>query len=406
MQNGCFEWMKTMNRATILNMIRLYSPISRAEIAKKTNIAPPTVTNIVLELMDEGMVLEGDLGESTGGRKPIMLQLDSSRYRVIGITLQEKNWEVAIADLSGKMVHHYSKKMSLPVDEQHFLFEIKTLVEEIVHKLKEDQKIILGIGITTAGRVNAQEGTLLSSQLFPLSHVPIKQFLEEMFQLPVEVENDIQALALAESWYGQGKDVANFVCIHVGQRVGAGIVLDYQLYRGEKFAAGEIGHLSVDSMKQCTCGRVGCLEALVSGPAILEQVKHALLHGACSSTLNVVEDLEQLTESSIYQAAKKGDILVKQVLKDVGYHLGKMIDHIIRFLNPSRVILHGSVFEAGDAILNSLYEVIDALDPDFKSSVVVSKFGVEALVMGAYTLVLDKLYVPAIVKKHKVINNI
>lgn len=408
MQNGCFEWLKTLNKATILNMVRLYGPISRAEIAKIAKIAPPTVTNIVVELIDEGMVIESDLGVSTGGRKPILLEIDSSRFRVLGITVQKHQWEVAIADLNGQIVHHFSKPFSLPSDEKHFLVDLQEVVEE-AFQLLDDHKNVLGIGIGLGGRVNPQKGTLMDIQLFPLSSVPIKRYLEEAFQIPVEVENDMRALALAESWYGQGKDIANFISIHVDRKIGAGIVIDHQLYRGEAFASGDIGHMRLDGKRRCRCGKVGCLEALVSGPAIVEQAKEAIEQGADSCLIQIVEgDLDRMTENFIYEAAKEGDLLAKQIIKEAGHHLGIVIDHLLRCLNPSRIILHGSMLQAEETFVQPLLETVRARtsEVDFNPAIFVSDLGPEAIVMGAYTLVLEKIFTPSIVKKHRVINKI
>jgi len=392
--------MKSLNKSTILNMVRLHGPISRAEIAKMTKLTPPTVTNIVAELLETELIVESDLGVSTGGRKPIMLRINSSRFYVIGITVRAYKLDAAIANLDGQIIHQLSRELPRVLDADRFLHELGALAEEALQLAENDQQPVLGLGVGMHGLVDPMEGTSIYAPHLQLKDVPIKSYLENQFPVPVEVENDVRALALAESWFGQGRDLPSFICVNVGSGIGAGIVIDHELYHGASFAAGEIGHTTIDiNGPLCRCGNYGCLEALASGPALAERAKQAIRLGKKSVlTEKVNGDLERITGETIHQAAVEGDHLAIDILQDAGRYLGIGLANLINTFNPARIILHGGVTRAGRLILDPLLETVKyrALEAPAKQvSIVVSELGPQAAVIGAFTLALKKIFAPA-----------
>ncbi|SEN16380.1 ROK family protein (putative glucokinase) [Lihuaxuella thermophila] len=399
MQTGSFQWMKSLNKSTILNLVRLKGPISRAEIAKITKLTPPTVTNIVAELLDSELIVESDLGASTGGRKPIMLNINSSRFYVIGIYARANKIDAAIANICGKIIYQLEGNVPESPTKEQFLESLKAMVAKCVELARTDGQPVLGIGVGMHGLVDPQKGESIYATHLNLRQIPIKQFLETEFNIPVLVENDVRALALAESWFGQGRDLANFICVNVSTGVGAGIILDHKLYHGSSFAAGEVGHIPIDvEGPQCRCGNYGCLEAFASGPGMVLRMQKAILLGEKTSVWQKAKgDLSQITGEMIYEAALEGDRPAMEVLADTGRYLGIGLANLINLFNPSKIILHGGIARAGSLVIDPLKEVVMAralTDSVKQVSIVTSNLGKQAAVVGAFTLVLKKLFTP------------
>lgn len=398
-QVGSFQWMKSLNKSIILNIIRLHGPISRAEIAKLTKLTPPTVTNIVGELLDSKLVVESDLGESTGGRKPIMLRISSSAFYVIGVDAGAKRVKAVAATLDGNVVQQVVEKYQTTATVEEFLATVKKAVVKVKEATKAAAGSFLGIGVGMHGLVDPEQGLSIFAPHLNLHDIPIKAFLEKELNLPVEVDNDVRALALAESWFGQGQGIANFIVVNVGTGVGAGIILDHQLYHGTSFTAGEMGHTTIDvNGPKCSCGNYGCVEALTAGPAIAKRVQQAIRLGKKSVLEEMVNgNLEEITGELVYRSAQQGDAVAIEVLEDTGRFLGIGIANLINTLNPTRIILTGGVSRAGNFVLDSLKETVKARAlsaPAKAASIVISELGTNATAVGAFTLLLQKLFTP------------
>ncbi|PLR77406.1 hypothetical protein CU633_10660 [Bacillus sp. V3-13] len=390
---GSFQFMKSLNKSLILNEIRTEGPISRAEIAKKTNLTPPTVTNLVNELLESKLVLESDLGTSTGGRKPIMLCLNSSTFRVIGVDVGVDNLKLVSTNINADVVDTLIVKMPLSLTAETFMELLIESVHTMLAKLKDAN--ILGIGVGMHGLVDPRKGVAQYAPNLNLRNIPIRKRLEEEFQIPVEVENDVRAMALGESWFGNGQGIDNFICINVGMGVGAGIILDHKLFTGSSFTAGEIGHTTIDvEGPKCSCGNYGCLQALVAGPAITARAQKEIRLGRKSLIEALVyRDLDQITGEIVHQAAVKGDQLAIEVLGDAGRYLGIGIANMINTLNPARIILGGGVSNAGEFLLVPMKEMVEkrALN---STPISTTNLGVYGTAIGAVTLVLKKIFMP------------
>ncbi|CAA7601400.1 MarR family [Acididesulfobacillus acetoxydans] len=396
---GSFQWMKLQNKSNILNTIRLQGPVSRAEIASLTGLTPPTVTNIVAELLEAGLVIESELGESTGGRKPIMLRLNAEGFYVLGVYAGVSKVKAVSAGLDGTIRQRAVLPLPKEPSAENFLSLVKETLRQVIEKTEAKREKYLGIGVGMHGLVDTERGLSIFAPNLKLRNIPLKAELEAEFNLTVEVENDVRALALGESWFGQGQGLANFICINVATGLGAGIVLDHKLYEGSTFTAGEIGHTTIDiDGPQCTCGNHGCLEAMAAGPAIAERARKRIQQGD-SSLLKAWTDghLEGVTAKMVHEAAKEGDELAIGVLADTGRYLGIGIANLLNTLNPSRIILTGGVAQAGDFVLQPLKETVArrALETPARAvSIVTSEMGEDADAVGAFTLVLRRIFTP------------
>jgi len=399
MQTANFQWMKSVNKSTILNVIRLHGPISRAEIAKRTKLTPPTVTNMVAELLESRLVIECERGKSSGGRKPILLTINSKAFSVIGVYAGPKQVRAVLAALDGEILFRTEAGYpSLPSAAEFLTLLIQT-VQEVIAQAKASVQTVLGIGVGVHGLVDPVRGISVYAPHLQLRQVAVKDALEEAFSLPVEVENDVRALALAEGWFGRGKGYSHYICMHVGTGVGAGIVLDNRLFHGTSYTAGEVGHTTVDpNGPVCTCGNAGCLETLASGPAIAARAR-ALMEAGRPSLLTgwIGNQPERLTGPLLHQAAEAGDELAVEVLAEAGRYLGICVANLINLFNPSRIILAGGVAGAGRFVLDPLREtaVARALQvPARAVSIVTSELGPSYMELGAVTLVLHKMFTP------------
>lgn len=392
MKRGSFQEMKSLNKSIILTKILNEGPISRAQIAKETKLTPPTVGTLVKELIDQKMVLESSQGVSKGGRKPTMLIINQKAYYMIGLDAGPSKIDAILTDLSGKVMTNVEYKLSLPMTEEQFLTALIDATEAILKQSTEYVDDIIGIGVAMHGVVDAETGYSLYAPNLDLHNMPIADTLSNHFSYLVKVENDARALALAETWFGQGKNSERLVVVNIGNGVGAGVTIDGELYRGESHIAGEIGHMTIDLHgERCTCGNRGCLQTLISGPAISARTKKLIDDGAVTS----LSQVEQLTAFDVYQAAEAGDPFACEVLQATGSYIGIGLTNVIHTLNPSQIVLAGGVSKASKYILPMIKTTIDerALTKTAKQTMIsISELGDHSSAIGAVALIIVELF--------------
>ena len=387
MQRGTFQLMKSVNKSIILNKIRTSEPISRAQIAKDTKLTPPTVSSIVKELIEQELVRESDLGESKGGRKPTMLHINNNAFYVVGVDAGPETVECILADLSGKIVERVSSKLNIPITNGQFIRILKENIHKILHTSKPYHDKILGIGVAMHGVVDIETGTSLVAPNLDLRNIPIKQKLEEEFNLVVNVENDARAMALGESWFGGHGDADSMVAVNIGRGVGSGVVINGKLYHGAQDIAGEIGHMTIDINGEiCECGSRGCLQTFASGVAIAERTRKKL-----------EEKSETITGEEVYKLAESGNTAYIEILEETGMIIGIGLTNLIHLINPRKIVLGGGVMKSKKFILPKIKQTIEqrVLSPAAKETeVTVTKLGEDATLLGAVSLLLVELFDP------------
>lgn len=380
--------MKTVNRSIILNKIRTDSPISRAQIAKDTKLTPPTVSSNVKALIEQGIVMESVLGESQGGRKPTMLLINNKAFYVIGVDAGPMVIDYVIADLAGNVVTRASSELTMPITNTQFLTTLKEGVHAVIGDTPIDLEKIIGIGVAMHGVVEVETGTSLYAPNLGLTNIPIKEELEQEFELEVKVENDARAMALGESWFGNHGELDSMLAVNLGRGVGAGLVINGKLYHGAQDIAGEVGHMTIDINGEiCECGNRGCLQTFATGPAI---TKHAE---------KIIKEVKQipLTGEQVYEIALAGNEEFVKVLEDTGAIIGVGLTNLIHIINPSKIVLGGGVTKSGKFILPAVHESIEqrALTPRAKQTeVTLSELGDDATIIGAIALLLVDLFDP------------
>jgi predicted NBD/HSP70 family sugar kinase len=394
-------YMKQLNRSTILSMIRNLGPIPRAQIAKLTNLTPTTVTNIVSELLEEGLVLEMERGTSKAGRKPILLELNQHAGFVLGIDIGSKKVTAIGFDLLQQQLAHIDRDLPVPLTRETFLQFIQDTVEIAIQAIVAGTDFtrdkLKGIGVGMHGIVDSITGRAIYAPHLKLDHIPIGETLSQHFEVDVKVDNDVRVMAVGEGWVGNARDINDFLSINVGYGIGSAIVIGKNLYQGHTFSAGEIAHTTVDSDGLlCTCGRYGCLQAMASGFAIMNRTVKAIKKGEKSIIPEMVEhDLDKVSGKIVHEAAIQGDPLAIRILEETGHYLGVSISELVKIFNPQMVIVGGGVANADEFIFAPLKAAIEERSKQFpytKTEVQKCAFGQDATAIGAASMILKTLF--------------
>jgi predicted NBD/HSP70 family sugar kinase len=409
-RRGDRQLMVDMNRNLVLNVLRT-GAASRADVVRTTGLSPTTVSAIVSELVESGLINEVGEGKSSGGRPPLLLRIDDERNYIVGLKVTRFDISIAVTDLRAEVLHSelveldglgaaelsghpFGSSGATEVDPALVLDQLCLATADAVRKAGVGLDQVVGIGIGLAGLVEAGTGICRYSPAFGWRNVAVAGPLAQRLGRPVLVDNDVNTLTVAEQWFGRGHGVDDFVVVTVGVGVGAGIVIDGKLCRGSRGAAGEIGHLPVGgSTVRCRCGQRGCLEALSSDNAVLRYIDEALHRGETSSVAR--PDTSSLTMDEVREAAESGDPVAAKALEKAGHALGVGIATLVNLLNPRLVILSGEGTLAGplrsDAALVAMQERTFA-DLDRDVEFVVDSADDVSWARGAACIVLGELF--------------
>jgi len=357
-RTGDLKLIQELNRSIILKTIRHYGPISRSEIAKRNKISPTTVTAAVRKLFQQGLVCEASIGESSGGRKPILIQFSPESRFIIGVAIANSSIKIAEMNLEAKSRKQkvfpiYNLTGELLID--YFLKSIGQFLEEY-----SDLTKCIGISIVSPGIIDVGKGIIYENTKLKLKDIPLKEMVEKKFKLKTWLENDANAIALAEKQFGAYRKFKNLVYITIGDGVGAGIIVNGSIFRGGNGGTGEIGHTSIDrNGMYCDCGNRGCLENYVSWPAIYSKLSSLVAQGKHTMVLELAKgDIEQVTPSIFLNALEKDDQLANEIMEEVAGYLATGIVNLINLLNPDIIILGGKVAYSNRFLLSRVKELV------------------------------------------------
>lgn len=386
---GRSNLMKRVNRSAILELLREQGPLSRARIARVLHLSPATVTRIVSKLVEENLVLEIGTGDSTGGRRPTLLEFNCAANAIIGIDMGGTQILGALADLGGNILQKASLPSSSGEGRKDGLEQLIKVIEQLLSNPRLDDQGLRGIGIGAPSITLHQEGIVVWAASLGWKDLGLKRILEPRFQVPVFVENDVNLAALGESWYGAGKGIDNLVCISIGTGIGAGIVISGKLYRGYSEAAGEVGYLVPDSSYLGKhYEQFGCIETLSAGPGIVRRALEAM-EGDGETILREVAggDLKALTAEKVFEAARSGDLLAQGVVDETANYLSIIVASAAAILNPELIVLGGGIARSADLLIEPIRQRVEGVVP-VMPLIKASELGENAAVMGAIALVL------------------
>ena len=348
-QKATRQQTKEHNRDLVLKTIFDHETISRAEIARVTYLTRTTVSNNVSILLSEGLVEEVGLGESLGGKAPVLLSLIADSRYLIGVDLEQDKFVGAIINLRGEIkeeIEIFTKEK----DGQEAINLIYQIVDQL---LATNFNPIIGIGVGAPGLINSKEGIVVNAVNLDWENLPLANLLNTRYSLPVSVLNDSQAAAIGEYVYGgEHKPQENLIVVNIKHGIGAGILIKGKLFQGDGGGAGEIGHVVVQKDGAlCRCGKRGCLETLASTNAIIQRAK-TLAPEATNSALPPKS--ENISLDAIETAFFANDPLAQEIVLEAGAYLGASIANLISILNIQNIILTGETTRFGEAWLQSV----------------------------------------------------
>lgn len=388
MQKATRQHTKEHNRNLVLKTIIEHDSISRAEIARITSLTRTTVSDIVANLLEEGLVSEIGVGSSLGGKSPILLSLaDDSRY-LIGLDLAHNQFRGAIVNLHGKI----RELFTYPVKSNNG-DEALAMVYEIVDRLMKSSFLpIVGIGIGTPGLVNITEGVVINAVNLNWKDLPLARLLEERYHLPVYILNDSHAAAMGEYTYGQDHSLdTNLIVINARHGIGAGIIIDGQLFHGDGGGAGEIGHVVVvpDNGQPCRCGNRGCLETVASAEALVKQVQ---AYVSQSPSMQSSEPPIEINMNTIEKAFNQNDPFIRQAVLKTGCYLGVAISNLVGSLNIKKIVITGDMTRFGEPWLEAIQEMITRTTLPWlarETQLEIGQLGVNNIILGASAMLAN-----------------
>lgn len=388
---------KRSNRATIFRAIRALGPIARIDLARQTTLNSGTVTNIVDELRDAGLVSEIGQGVSRVGRRPVFLAINPAARYAIGIDIARDTISGAVVDLAGHQRTRLHEKTGPWLTGETILTAACDVIDRLLTTLSEAERATLvGVGIGAFGPLSLRTGRFLAPPSFNAwQDLALKPHIQTRFGLPTFVDNNGNTGALAELWFGAGQGIENFVFLSLGTGVGGGLVLDGELYRGNHDVAGELGHISIDANgPRCACGNYGCLEMYVSAPRILAAARAALATGEPSTLQARFRVDEELTLDAVIAAARDGDPLASRVFATATHALAAGLVTIINSFDPGVILLGRGLASAGELLLAPVRaEVQRRVFPALRDTVRIEATTLpDAPTVGAATLALQEFF--------------
>jgi predicted NBD/HSP70 family sugar kinase len=409
-------------RALLLTLLQ-QEGVSRVSLARLTGLSTTTVTNLVSELIQQGIVTEEGRvpnARSGAGRPPTLLKLVPFARYSVGIHIGVDTLFVGVTDLFGKVQAESYIPHHPHADPSEILDRASSLVKQIVAKLGLLEDKLVGVGVGASGLVDIETGVNVLAPNLGWQNIPIHDILAERLDYPVFVDNNVRAMALAESMFGDGRGVNTMAFVYSRVGVGAGFVVNDQVYRGSGAGAGEIGHITMIPAggAPCRCGNTGCLETLVSEGTIVRQAQTlasrspqgilakelAQLPGGLPETRwGLANDesnrlppapSEEIT-ARIFSAARAGDPEVLAMLDQSAFYMGTALANVVNLINPDMIIL-GGLFAAGaDLMLSRIEETMRrrafaGLGDDIDLRV--TSFGSKPGVVGAAALALDTFF--------------
>lgn len=352
--------LRNNNLQMLLTTIWKNAPVYRDELAKMTGLAPSSITRLINELIRLELVEETNKKEIKRGRSPQLLTPNRNAGYVISLDLDGDSLRAGIFDSANnaELVTSldYHDLGPNPIGDQ-----IIQTIHDLTNRPSVKGRDLLGIGVSVPGIVNIHDGVIVDSFNLNIHDYPIRDILSAEFNRVVYVEHDASAAAAAEQYYGAGKGENNFIYIMLSNGIGSGVILNGNIYRGQTGRLGQLGHIVVNPNGQsCVCGQFGCLETVVSVPAILTNARRALAQWNKTYLDEMIEnDPEQLNISILADAAQQGNKLALRIFNKAAEHVAYAISIYVTLFDIHLVILGGELMKAGDLFLAMIREVLD-----------------------------------------------
>lgn len=392
---------KSHNLKTILKALLRHEHVSRAHLAQLTGLSNTTITNQISALLEQGIVEEegtARLQQRRGAGRPRMaLRLVPDARYAVGIHVGVGQIRVALTNLRANIIASHSFTHPLDKSAEAVLDEAVAQLRNLIEQHNLDAGNVIGVGVGASGLVDPETGVNVMAPNLGWVNIPVKDYLHQKLNLPVSVDNNVRAMALGEALFGAAQNVRTLAFVYARYGVGAGFVVDGQLYRGSGAGAGEIGHttITLEGGELCRCGNRGCLEPLVSEPSIMAQAQEMARkysHGLLAHHLNSTETpaIEQ-----VFAAARAGDAPVKTMLTERARYMGIALANLVNVLNPELILLGGIFCQGHDLLLPTVEQVMRQRsfgNLGERVELKATEFNTQAGSIGAAALALDRFF--------------
>lgn len=380
--------MRELNRALVLQLIRREGRISRADIAKQTKLSRSTVSSIITDLIEDRLVNETGIGTSKGGRRPIILEFNYQANYVLGMEVGTSAVTAIITDLNARICSRKQFPFDIIQGWQIGLPIIKRLISLTLNESPVGRGRLSAIGLGVPGPLDYRSGRTIAPPVMPgWDNVPLKDELQDTFQLPVSLDNDANLAAMAEFRWGAGQGARNMVYLYMASTgIGAGLLIESSLYRGSIGSAGEIGHttLSIDAEDAVSPESAGTLEQLASVPTLLRSARAAGLIGPD-------DDLGE------FLACAPSSEEAQRLIRQTGHYIGVAVAGLINIFNPDRVVIGGALPESSPLLLETIRATVQARALAIAvqhTTIVPGRLGQDVVALGAAALATERLFAP------------
>lgn len=381
-------------KQTIVKELYQQGELSIFRLSQTIKMSTPTITRAVEELIEEQLIREVGIGESTGGRRPSLFGINPSSRYVLGIDLERSFVRMGIFDFANQPVseiHELNEGLDTHPDILQFISE---KVSELMEAYGIEEAKMLGIGISLPGLIDVKTGL---SYTYLNTGRPAAEVLSEKTGFPVFIEHDTRAMAWGEQAFGLARGFQNVLCLNAGSGIGLSMILNGKIYLGHSGYSGEFGHIQIEPNGQlCHCGKIGCIETLASGKSMVVRARQEMAGGAVTQLNSMIEgDLSRLNIKLIMAAARKGDQFAIDLLARAGESLGKGLAVLIHLFNPELIIIGGEMSRAADYMISPIESnlnvyTISRIRRDAR--IVASNLGDNARLMGTLALVMNRIF--------------
>jgi glucokinase-like ROK family protein len=378
-------------RRKILKKLYFNNTLSCADLSQEINKSFPLTTRMLVELIDEGYVIEKGYAPSSGGRRPLVYSLKPDIMYVVSVAMDQFFTRIVIMDMENNYITGIEKFELTLSKNPEALSALVEKINEVIIKSGIDKNKIAGIGIGMPGFVDAKKG--INYSFLEMGGKSIREYISGIIGLPVFIDNDSSLIALAELRFGAARKKKDAMVINIGWGIGLGLILNGELFKGHNGFAGEFSHIPLfNNNKLCSCGKSGCLETESSLLVVVEKAQEGLARGQVSMLKESPKENFEEASEAIIKAAERGDKFAVELLSEAGYHIGRGVAILIHLVNPETIILSGRGSLAGKLWQAPIQQALNehciprlAANTD----IVISKLGHEAELIGAAALVME-----------------
>jgi len=388
------NYKKYLLKKTVLEIFYRQGHQTIADLCEATNNSIPTITNLMNELTAEDWVSNFGIGQSKGGRKPILYGVNPDYGYIFGIDLSRQFTRLCIFNLHNEQVCEMVEVPSGLDTTDKILQVLKIEVKKVLKENKISNEKILGYGIAIPGLIDIKRDVSYSYKHF--GEKPLRETFSQLLGRPAYIEHDTKIMVLGELWFGLAKNFSNVLFINIGSGIGLSMILNGELYHGHSGFSGEFGHIQMDTDGElCYCGKIGCLETIASGTALVKRAQKKITEGKNTIIRKLANNKPgEINQRTIIEAAHLGDQFAIELLEEAGEVLAKGISILIHLFNPEAIIIGGQMAEAENLIKDPIYQKLSKytmLRLKQDTQILVSELKKRARLMGTLPVVMSKV---------------